>query len=755
MTEREKDPAYHNRTTNPASDPASSSFDEITVEAPRPAEQNIIGSERYRVRQELGHGGVGFVYLADDLQAGRVVALKVLNPKSVGRPDLVLRFVGEARITAQLDHPGIVPVYDIGNLPGGEPYYTMRVIRGNSLAHVLRTETRREYSLQKLLGILIQVSRTVGFAHLQGVVHRDLKPENILVGNYGEVYVTDWGLARALSEFESLPLPKNATRDGIVLGTPGYIAPEQITDASKATGAADLFSLGVVLYEMLTGALPFDEEDVHKTLLASLLHEPKRPRERNPRAPEALDELSLRCLAKDPLQRPKAEVLTRALEDFLEGTKEREKHREAARVQVENARAMQTVVGTLDQEAERLEREASRLVLAVNTHEDSPAKRHVWELEERAAQAKLEREEAFGELISNYYQALTHEPDNFEARNSLAAIYYGRVLEAEAARNQRGKIFFERLLKEHDDGTYAAKLSALAVVTLESTPKARIFARPYRPQHQFAILGEGKELGETPLRAELPAGSWLLTASAPGFVDAKIPCRLSPGGGFEASVELYTQTQLGKGFIHIPAGWATIGGDARAPGSLPKQRLWVEGFALAEKPVSYGEYSEFRQDLEKRNNEEVAGLPALGVSWFDAQEYCEWRTKRDGVTYRLPFENEWEKAARGADGRVYPWGDRFDPIFCKSRESRPGIPAPEPIGTFAADISPYGIVDLAGSAREWVADVLGDSDHQRILRGGGWNSTALSCRAAARFRISGRVRRLDFGFRLARSLRDS
>lgn len=197
-----------------------------------------------------------------------------------------------------------------------------------------------------------------------------------------------------------------------------------------------------------------------------------------------------------------------------------------------------------------------------------------------------------------------------------------------------------------------------------------------------------------------------------------------------------------------------IGGDRRAPGTLPKQRVWVEDFALAEKPVTYAEYSEFRPGLERMSSREadIENYPALGVSWFDAIEYCAWKSQRDGVTYRLPYELEWEKAARGADGRAYPWGDRFDPIFCKSRESRPGIPAPEPLGAFPADLSPYGIRDLAGSTREWTADVLADSHDQRLLRGGGWNSTGHSCRAAARFRISGRVRRLDFGFRLAKSL---
>lgn len=785
-------------------------FEDTTTGAKAPAKDAIpaVASDRYKIRGELGRGGVGVVLSAEDRSIRRTVALKILNEAGRDRPDVVRRFLSEARITAQLDHPGIVPVYELGKLETGEPFYTMRVIQGSSLARVMRTpEIRKDYSLMRLISILAQVCASVAFAHVRGVVHRDLKPENILVGHYGEVYVTDWGLARMLSQ--DMSLARSATREGIVLGTPGYIAPEQITDAARATPRADMFSLGVILYEMLTARLPFDHTDTHQILLATLLQNPPPPHELNPQAPESLSLLCLRCLAKDPASRPgDVAEIRRELEEFLEGTRERERQREIAQSLVERAKRVKGSLSLLDEEARRLEGEARVAMRGVRPHEDSPSKRKAWEIEGRAEQVALEREEAFGEMISLFSQAIGHDPSNPEAKAGLAEIYYQRALEAESNRNQRSRVFFERMMKQHDDGTFAARLRSRATLLLESTPPgARVSALPYVMKDQIAMPGAARELGATPLACDLPAGSWLLSFTHPGYADVHLPCRLTPGVNVEADIQFFTPEEIGEGFVHIPAGSAVIGGDGRAPGSLPKQSVWVDDFAISRVPVTFGEYFAFIADLNRSDpqlsqlrapgdfeeawssvsesgsrpmpamlrrllgrsdaSNTLERMPVLGMSWFDAVAYCRWRSKRYSSLVRLPTELEWEKAARGADGRQFPWGDRFDPIFCKSRDSRSGFSQPEPIGVFRTDISPYGVQDLAGSVREWVGDVFAElaaekaalvSDaepglHDRILRGGGWNSTGQDCRCAARFRTSGRVKRLDFGFRLARTLK--
>ena len=171
------------------------------------------------------------------------------------------------------------------------------------------------------------------------------------------------------------------------------------------------------------------------------------------------------------------------------------------------------------------------------------------------------------------------------------------------------------------------------------------------------------------------------------------------------------------------------------------------------------------------SEQELNQVPVFGIDWLDALSYCSWRSQRDKVGYRLPQEAEWEKAARGTDGRFFPWGDHADPTFCKMRASRPNYPQPEPIGRFPIDTSPYGVCDLAGGVREWVADIHGEltsiealrradttglpnknDGELRMLRGGAWNIPMYRCRATSRFRNFMKSRSSNNGFRLAKNL---
>jgi eukaryotic-like serine/threonine-protein kinase len=292
-------------------------------------------------------------------------------------------------------------------------------------------------------------------------------------------------------------------------------------------------------------------------------------------------------------------------------------------------------------------------------------------------------------------------------------------------------------------------------------------------------------LGRTPLvEAELEPGSYLLLLRHAGVRDTRVPVRLARGEHHEARVQLFTDDAIGPGFVHVPAGPTAIGGDHEAFDSLPAQTVEVGDFAIARFPVTCDEYMEFinhlpddeaarraprevahrdrrwilRADLVVEGDgrrfcppDQVGRIAVMNVNWFDAAAYCRWRSRRDGVSYRLPTEAEWEKAARGADGRIFPWGDRFDPTFCKMKESRPGLPQPEPIGAFPADESVYGVRDLTGGMRTWAADVHGAISiaqalaepelagtsgrvEARVNRGGAWNIPMLRCRTAARFR---------------------
>src|SRR6185503_11397562 len=162
---------------------------------------------RYVLTDELGVGGVGKVFRARDRAIGRTVALKTLKAGAMSQLDIADRFVNEARVTAQLEHPNVVPVYDIGSLPNGQPYYTMRVVKRQSLQDVLASdELRRHWPLVRLVGAFVQISRALAYAHRRGILHRDIKPENILLGDFGEVYLADWGNAKAMSSLGDAPV---------------------------------------------------------------------------------------------------------------------------------------------------------------------------------------------------------------------------------------------------------------------------------------------------------------------------------------------------------------------------------------------------------------------------------------------------------------------------------------------------------------------------------------------------------------------
>ena len=196
--------------------------------------------ERYEIRGRLGRGGMGVVYAAHDRVLERDVAVKVLD----GLPTTPLgaRLLSEARILAQLEHPGIVPVHDAGTLPDGRVYYVMKLVRGDRLDVAVQSR-----SLNERLDLFLRICDAVSFAHARGIVHRDLKPTNIMFGPFGEVLVLDWGVARVSSE--------SREREEIV-GTPGYMSPEQQRGSRDVDQRADVFSLGVILEALITTPAP-------------------------------------------------------------------------------------------------------------------------------------------------------------------------------------------------------------------------------------------------------------------------------------------------------------------------------------------------------------------------------------------------------------------------------------------------------------------------------------------------------------------
>ncbi len=230
--------------------------------------------ERYTLTRLHATGGIGRVWLAHDPSLGRDVALKELLPERAGHPETWARFLKEAQVTGQLEHPGIVPIYEVGRRPDDQvPFYTMRFVRGRTLAEAAATyhsrlgrNEARPSELRELVGAFVGVCNAVAYAHSRGVLHRDLKPQNVVLGDFGEVIVLDWGLARLMNQKgdDDAAGPQvesaagvEATSQGQVLGTPAYMAPEQAEGRLDLLGpATDVYGLGAVLYEILAGKPP-------------------------------------------------------------------------------------------------------------------------------------------------------------------------------------------------------------------------------------------------------------------------------------------------------------------------------------------------------------------------------------------------------------------------------------------------------------------------------------------------------------------
>ncbi len=265
--------------------------------------------EKWRLERKLGEGGMGTVYLAHDLQLDRKVAVKLLSQALVGDKEIVTRFEREARFTASLEHPNIVPVYAVGRLRE-RPFMVMKALEGVTLALALRQ--RGPLTSAETLSLFRQLCAGLQFIHDRGFVHRDIKAGNIFVGSDGHATILDFGILRQSGKTESL------TRTGVVMGTPLYMSPEQALGAREIDHRADLYALAILLFECVTNTLPFEADSDLKTIQLQAFSPPPSLLERAPWAPPGLVDVLARALAKSPDDRyQSATELLDALETVL------------------------------------------------------------------------------------------------------------------------------------------------------------------------------------------------------------------------------------------------------------------------------------------------------------------------------------------------------------------------------------------------------------------------------------------------------
>jgi serine/threonine-protein kinase len=815
-------------------------------EAPRARRRHTglsTSGERYHDLEALGAGGMGEVFRVHDRQLNRTVARKVLRATLSERAEIVERFVQEAQTTAQLQHPAIVPVHELGQHDDGRLWFTMKEVKGDTLTLKIRTlhaaSRRGRWSaagdgttLRQLVSVFHEACQAMAYAHHRGVIHRDLKPDNIMVGRYGEVFVMDWGIAKVLDPGVDEPMtltPRKQTREGRVTGTPAYMCPEQAWAQPSLTPQADVYSLGAILYEILAGRPPYQGEprDIVRmlrngtpvqppgsgapaawaftetrdfsTTTTPLDHDPERP----PPAPPELVQICMTALSYDPAERQAdAMVLAAQVEAWLTGA-ERASH---ALQLVEQAQALEPEADGLRARADQLRSDSRAALAALPAHTPSPTKEPLWAQADEAdaldREADLLRLDQEGLLRG----ALAQSPGLPEAHAALARFHHRAHREAEARGQRREAALSEVRLAAHlralpDDDPLRVELSAYLdgggtlTLTAEVPGTARIARLHTEGRRRVA---EHDRTVPLPLQGEpLPMGAWLVSIDAPGRATVEVPVVVGRQGAWppepwsqRTRVTLPREEELGHDDVFVPAG----------PYHDGDRLQWVDDLVVRRHPVTLRDYLAFLDDLLAQGREAdalqcmpqeqhggVAGValtgegrftllpdpdgdlwnidwPVIMVDWASARAYAAWEAERTGQPWRLPWEREWLKVARGAEGRRFPWGDEGDPTWLCGAHARAEGPSPAEMHSFPHDTSVQGVRHLAGNVLEWCLDAaepaggVGSlpSDIEpaelRALRGGSWTRRLDRCDTLQRTVLRADARMPDVGFRLVRSL---
>ncbi len=760
---------------------------------------------KYIFVEEIGRGGIGAVHNVFDADFNRHIAMKVMIGGDTAPPERLSRFLREAKLTGQLEHPNIVPAYSIGKMETGEPYFTMRLIKGRSLSEVLKrilegeTEIRFEFTRWRLLSIFQAVCMAMAFSHDKGIIHRDLKPENVMIGDFGEVLVVDWGLAK-FKEGEDFMLsggtePVEAslhtTSDGTIIGTPLYMAPEQAQGkVSEMDELTDIYQLGGILYEILALRPPFEGKNLDELLdrITRLAAPPPSAVALGEAIPKELDDICMKAMSKSKQDRYEtARALHDSVRDYIEGAKEKLRKSHEALAAVRDGKELAKRYYAMRNVVKKYENTLAKISRKFKGWEPVSSKKELWAIEDQIERMYVLRGRRFADAVNKFVSALELEENNPEARRNLADLYFGRFLESEAEGDVMSMDYFLSTAKYFNDGQLDEKVKGDGVMEVATFP-AGALVYLYKFVERDRILTPKRErfLGTSPIaRMPISMGSYLLVIKLRDYQDLYYPLFVGRQEDVRVSVELLTADEIGPGFAYIPGGKAILGGDQNASLPRPRTEEFIPTFFIARFPVTCSEYLEFlnsipREDAfsfvpgepgtsmplwpvagkekfklpEKDSKSPIAWLPdkpVVGVNWHMANAYVKWKSEHDGRRYKLPSESEWEKAARGADGRFYPWGNKFESTYCNNSISREGEPTLEPVGAYPTDRSPFGVRDMAGGVKEWLETPGGSATQSFMLRGGSWAQFSSAARAASRFGDSAWTTSYFYGLRLASS----
>lgn len=666
---------------------------------------DAILDDKYRIEEKIGEGGMGKVYRATHIHMDSTVAIKILHTHLASDTTALERFRREARAAAHIRHPNAVAVTDFGVAKdSGIAYLVMEFLEGIELRAKIKEQKQLDY--EESYHIVQQTCLALQAAHSKGIIHRDLKPDNIWLLRSDEgiarVKVLDFGIAKLKSSSDSGTL----TQQGMIVGTPFYMSPEQCK-GEELDARSDIYSLGIILYEMLTGQVPFQAATPVGIVLKHANEPPRPPSELRQGIPPSVQEVVLRALKKLPQERQGSALeLAQEFEIAL--------YQAGIELKMLGTRTPQSSFAITNLSLPRATNQSPQAATDANQTAGGYAR----PVEARPVEARpVEARPVEGVRADRTFPSISPQtpstPEPF--RQSLGTPSTGSQMstllsgEVPAQSNSQRKIIFIVL---------AVVLSVVLAV----------------PVVWYSTNSE------TPTPA-LPTNEPL--ATPPG----KPP----------------TPTAPPEGMVLVPGGKFTMGYDGSdEPSEKPEHDETMNPFFIDKTEVTVGDYYRF---MRAKNHAAPDGwseswkagrfqsgedrLPVTGVSYFDAAEYAEW------VGKRLPTEKEWEYAARGTDKRLYPWGNDFDAARANVEDSKKN--APVAVGSYSAGQSPFAVLDLAGNVAEWTgSDSFRYPGSQatprpgKIVRGGSFRASKIYAMTTTRTAVQSDRKYPDIGFRCAK-----
>jgi serine/threonine-protein kinase len=658
---------------------------------------------KYRIDVLLGQGGMGAVYKATHILMDHPCAVKVLHPSMLADPSAIPRFQREARAAARIRHQNAIAVNDFGITSDNVVYLVMEFFPGRSLREILRESGA--LSLDRTARIIERVSAALDAAHQQGIIHRDVKPDNIMIrvlpNGEDDVKVLDFGIAKIVDQ---AAMNESLTITGTIIGTPHYLSPEQCRAATDLDARSDLYSLAIVTCEMLTGSPPF----LAATPIAvAMMHISDPP-------PTLVD---------------KVEGLSVAAQDVIHRAMAKKREDRQPSVLQFGQEFFEAVFGVAPA------REPGTSLLGQNRPFPSgsfPLGRPGIDTPPGGAGTML--------VPGGMNTGQTPRPTPSGGITPTTG-QQPLALNPNTPMSTTGS-----------NTVVAGSLNQVGGVPTD-TPHTRVYVPPV--ESPATTTRRGLIIG---LLAIVLLGGGTLAAYLGGmFSSAKAP--VAPPGPPPGPKPPPSPP---PGMVLIPAGTYMMGTNEGDLYDAPPHEVKVAQFFLDKTEVTNKQYAEFISAtgyapppdwVNKSYKVGTGDLPVVNVTWADARAYAEWAHKR------LPTEVEWEYAARGTDGRKYPWGDEWIGGNAYTKES--GLTTLQPVGSAPSGASPFGILDMAGNAWEWCQDNFSpypgstaepkDTTY-KIIRGGSLGDDKTKARSTYRNWVPPEKRYEALGFRCARSV---